>query len=134
VIYEVDLEGAFDEILSSRTSSRNFERFANITRLDITAGENSRMLPRAGRAAQDRHGGQTYVYVRKRTACAGDHSEYDRKRDELLDEIASARHQIPIEHYTLTSNPLRRDLSSIRGASRLRMAAADCPSKSSAAS
>ncbi|MEW6741173.1 MAG: type 4a pilus biogenesis protein PilO [Planctomycetota bacterium] len=111
VIYEVDLEGTFDEILKFANLFENFERFTNITRLDLTAGESQSedagSEPARHKTALEV---ETYVY-RSQTAQHAPVTipNYERKRAELLDEIASARHQIPIEHCTLTSNPLRRD-------------------------
>lgn len=109
VIYKAELTANTHQFLKFLSLAEGWERFVRVTKLQVKAGDWPEELAREDVRHDVSVELETYSYQ------SGDPSKtvaiqnYDRRVEQLQDEILLRRSENQVETYTLVENPLRRD-------------------------
>jgi Tfp pilus assembly protein PilO len=110
VIYKAELTANTHQFLKFLSLAEGWERFVRVTKIQIKAGDWTEELAREDVRHDVSVELETYSYQ------SGDPSKtvaiqnYDRRVEQLQDEILLRRSENQVETYTLVENPLRRDV------------------------
>jgi Tfp pilus assembly protein PilO len=109
VIYKVKMSANVGQFLDFLSRCEGWERFVRVTSLDIKAGEWGDDMSREEITHEVAVDLETYAYRGNDGAQSIKIQNYEKRREQLADEIVSRRADIRVEHYDYVPNMLRRD-------------------------
>ncbi len=110
VIYKAELTANLHQFLKFLSVAEGWERFVRVTKIQVKAGDWPKELAREEVRHDISVELETYSYHGNDDATkAVAIQNYDRRVEQLQDEILLRRSENQVETYTLVENPLRRD-------------------------
>ena len=108
--FRVALRGNIYQFLKFISLVENYERFIKISEIQVKSGTQEKDMLPGDVVHEISLLIETFVYHgNEGVAGATKIQNYDKKREMLMDEIASARNQIEVEHYEYVFDPMVRD-------------------------
>ncbi len=109
VIYKAELTANLHQFLKFLSLAEGWERFVRVTKIDVKKGDWTKELAREDVRHDISIELETYSYHSNDSGKSVTIQNYDKRVEQLQDEILLRRSENQVETYTLVENPLRRD-------------------------